>query len=861
MKVYPKIPSKRLNKWVHDRRNRWIVRIATVCFVGFLALTLGVIVTFAWFSKDLPSPYKLTNRQVEQSTQIFDRNGVLLYDVYGDKNRTIVQLKDIPQYLKDATIATEDKNFYTHQGFDGAGIARSAIDIATGKGIVGGGSTLTQQLVKNALLTNERTFTRKIKELILSVQIEKRYSKDEILQIYFNEIPYGGTAWGAEAGARQYFGKDVKDLNLLESAILAGLPQEPSYYSPFGVHPDAYKDRTRYVLERMQEDGYITKDQQVQANTELNDYKVPGAPSGLLKAPHFVLYVKDILEKKYGEKTVLQGGLKVYTTLDSKLQDAAQQIVHDQVASEGASYHYSNGAAMVMNPKDGEILAMIGSKDYFATDYDGEFNVATAERQPGSSIKPINYVTGLKKGYTAATLFIDQQTSFPCSGCDGGKYSPQNYDSHFGHGHGGLILMRDALAESLNIPAVKMLALNGVQSMIDTAHDMGITTLNNGNYGLALTLGGGEIKMVDMMGAYSAFANGGMRVDPNPILKITDSSGHILEQANLNPTRRVLDPGLAFIMSDMLADYNAKLPTFGRTAASNFVFPGHTVAVKTGTTDLIRDNWTFGYTPSYVVGTWVGNNDNTPINGKFASGVTGGAPMWHKIFTRLFQMYNVPEEKFQQPDDVVKVQIDPVTGAKATSGGKSEFFLKPTVPGFSSATQTLHLCTDEKKLARPVDDAAGMSFDQIFIRAGDPFSPGGWVPFDPPTDYCSTPRGQNGSSVIVTVTSPTSGSNIGSSVNVSATAAGPNPIDQVQFFFDGVLACSDNHGPNFHCSFNISGSTQQGSHAISARAVDNQGTSGDSSGITVNYLKTGGVLGDWVDCAKNPKKCQPLPGF
>jgi 1A family penicillin-binding protein len=864
MKVYPKIPSKKLNKWVHDRRNRWVVRIATVAFIGFLTLTVGIVVAFAWFSKDLPSPYKLTNRQVEQSTQIFDRNGVLLYDVYGDKNRTLVQLKDIPQYLKDATIATEDKNFYNHQGFDTTALARSVYDIASGKGAISGGSTLTQQLVKNALLTNERSFTRKIKELILSVQIEKRYSKDEILQIYFNEIPYGGTAWGAEAGARQYFGKDVKDLNLLESAILAGLPQEPSFYSPFGAHPDAYKDRTRYVLQRMEEDGYVTKDQQNQALTELADYKVPGAPSGLLKAPHFVLYVKDLLEKKYGEQTVLEGGLKVYTTLDSKLQDVTQQIVQNQVGSEGATYHYSNGAAMVLNPKDGEILAMVGSKDYFASNYDGQFNVTTAARQPGSSIKPINYITGLKRGYTAATLFVDSPTSFPCSSCPDGNYTPMNYDHRFGHGHGGLILMRDALAESLNIPAVKMLALNGLPAMLDTAHDLGITTLTNtSSYGLSLTLGGGDVKMVDMMGAYSSFANGGMRVDPTAILKVTDSSGKVLEQTNLSPTRRVLDPGLAFIMSDMLADYNAKLPTFGTAAASNFVFPGHEVAVKTGTTDDIRDNWTFGYTPSYVVGTWVGNNDNSPINGRFASGVTGGAPMWHKIFTKLFSMYNVPQEQFQRPDDVVQVPIDPVTGAKFSSGGRMEYFTKSTVPGFSTASQTLHLCTDQKKLARPVDDAAGMSYDQVFVKVGDAFSPGQWSPFDPPTDSCDVPRGQNGSSIVVNVTSPAPGSNVGSSITVSATAAGPNPIQQVQFLFDGTLACSANTSPAFSCSFNISDTTQAGTHTISAHATDNQGSSGDSGGVSVNYVKNGGgVIGDWITvCAKDPKKCQPNLGF
>lgn len=841
MKIYPRLPSRRVQTWAQaKRKNRWVVKVATfvfVLFLGFTALTIGA---FAWLSKDLPSPYRLTNRDVEQSTQIFDRNGELLYDIYGDKNRTLVALKDIPQYLKDATIAIEDKTFYTHKGFDLTGWGRSVKEIVVDRQLTGG-STLTQQLVKNALLSNERTIDRKIKEFILSVQIENRYSKDEIFQIYFNEIPYGGTAYGAEAGARQYFGKSVKDLNLLESAILAGLPQSPTYYSPFGANPIIYKSRTTDVLRRMREDGFITSEQEKKALEELEAYKFDGTPTGVIKAPHFVLYVREQLVSRYGEKLVMSGGLKVITTLDYKLQEPSQKVVADQVASEGKNYRYSNGAAMIMNPKTGEVLAMVGSKDYFAKDYDGNFNVTTAERQPGSSIKPLNYVTGLKKGYTAATLFIDKKTDFPCQGCPGGVYSPRNYDGRYEHGSNGLILMRDALAQSLNIPAVKMLAMNGVQAMIDTAHDLGITTLQDpSRYGLSLTLGGGEVKMIDMAVAYSAFANGGLRVDPVTILKVTDSSGKVLEEFKPTEGRRVLDAGIAFIMNDMLSDNNAKLPAFGTFGVSNLSVPGKTIAVKTGTTDDIRDNWTMGYTPSYVVGTWVGNNDNSPISGRLSSGLTGAAPIWKKIMVKLYEITKAPEEKFVKPDNVIQVQIDSVYGTKPVSGNstKYEYFTKTTVPGNTATVKTLRLCSDQKKLATAADEAAGQAYDQVFVNVSDQFSQGQWTPFEPPTDKCTAYRGgAAGNEIAVSITSPANGAAVGPSFDVTATAVGPYPITKVEFYLDSTstLYCTTSTSP-YTCSF----STTNGSHSIIAKAYDTQGVTGSAS-ITVTV--SGGTGG------------------
>lgn len=831
MKIYPKIPSRRINQWAQKRqKNRWVTKLATGIFILFLAFTASTIVAFAWLSKDLPSPYKLTDRDIEQSTQIFDRNGELLYDIYGDKNRTLVALKDIPQYLKDATISIEDKSFYTHKGFDPLAVLRVAKEAVVDRSL-SGGSTLTQQLVKNALLSNERTVTRKIKEFILSVQIERRYTKDEILQIYFNEVPYGGTAWGAEAGARLYFNKSVKEVNLLESAILAGLPQLPTYYSPYGANPDAYKTRTAQVLRRMKEDGYITTDVEKKALSDLETYKFQARSDGLIKAPHFSLYVRELLVARYGEKLVMSGGLKVTTTLDYRIQEAAQKIVADQVASEGKNYRYSNAAAMVTNPKTGEVLAMVGSKDYFAEDYDGQYNVTTALRQPGSSIKPINYVTGLKKGYTAATLFVDQKTDFPCPSCPGGAYTPQNGDRRYGHGTNGLILMRNALGESLNLPAVKMLALNGITSMMDTARDLGITTFGDpSNYGLSLTLGAGEVKMLDMMVAYSAFANGGLRVDSVSILKVTDSKGKVLEEFKPTPGQRVLDAGHAFIINDILADANAKLPTFGRGGVNTLTVPGKTVAVKTGTTDDIKDNWAMGYTPSFVVGAWVGNNDNTALSGRLVSGLIGGAPIWKKIFVKVFEITKAPEEKFQRPDNVVQVAIDAVYGTKPIEGSptKLEWFTKNTVPGNTANVRTLRLCKDQKKLATPADEAAGQAYDQVFVRVSDSFSAGQWVPFDPPTDKCTAYRGGAGSNEIaVGITSPANGATVGTSFTVSATAVGPYPITRVEFFLDGNLVGTSTTSP-YSYDYGLPATTP-GAHTVSVKAYDTQGVTGSAS--------------------------------
>lgn len=495
-------------------RARIISIAVTVFFVGVVASILLTVALFAYYAKDLPRPDKV--RRVEGiSTVITDRNGIVLYDVYNDQNRIPVEFTDMPKTLREATIAIEDKEFYSHQGFDLKGMLRAVKNMLLGQGLQSG-STLTQQLVKNVLLTSEQRIPRKIKEFILAVQIEKKYTKDQILQMYLNEAPYGGPYWGVESASQAYFGKHAKDLNLIESAILAGLPQRPSYYSPFSSNPRAYVPRTVDVLRRMREDGYITKNQETEATEMLAKVKFTDT-GGNFKAAHFVIYVRSLLEEKFGEKSVEGGGLRVTTTLDYQIQEAAEKIVAEEI-EKAKDLKIGNGAAMVMNPKNGEILAMVGSKDYFAKDYDGNVNVVMSLRQPGSSIKPVTYATALIKGYPTSYLLMDTETVFPVVGQK--DYVPVNYDGKF---HGP-VQIRYALGNSLNIPAVKMLARVGLKDMLTTAYEMGFTSLepstaNMQRFGLSVTLGGGDVRLFDMVTAYSAFANGGNKVEPTSILK------------------------------------------------------------------------------------------------------------------------------------------------------------------------------------------------------------------------------------------------------------------------------------------------------------------------------------------------------
>ena len=505
----------------------WIV-------IGFLVILFSSVIFFA---TQIPSPEDLTNRDVAAATKILDKNGELLYDIYLDQNRTPVKLSEIPTYVKEATISIEDKDFYKHGGFSIIGITRALFDTITSRSIAGGGSTLTQQLVKNALLTSETSLVRKLKELILAIQVEKKYTKDQILEMYLNEIPYGGTAYGIEAAANLYFGKHASELNLSEASLLAGLPQRPSVYSPYGTHPELSKKRQKEVLRRMVEDGYINKDQEKAAESVELTYRTKQNELGF-KAPHFVLYVKQKLIEQFGDKLVEQGGLKVTTTLDYKLHEKAQEIVKKEVEKLNSS-KIGNGAAVVIDPKTGEILSMVGSKDYFGDSlpegcsegdscvFEPNVNASLSLRQPGSATKPITYAKALEKGYTANYTLMDTKTEFP--GGDQPSYVPVNYDGQF---HGP-VQVRYALGNSYNIPAVKMLALVGVKDVLEQGYRMGITTWepseeNVNSVGLSLVLGGREVRLLDLTSAFGALANKGEQMDPVSILKVTDSNGKTL---------------------------------------------------------------------------------------------------------------------------------------------------------------------------------------------------------------------------------------------------------------------------------------------------------------------------------------------
>jgi penicillin-binding protein 1C len=641
-----------------------------------LFLILTGVGFYYYVLKDLPSPTILSTDAQPQSTKIYDRNGTLLYTIYGNKNSSFVPLSHIPKLVQKATIAIEDKDFYRHGAIDFRGIARAAYLIATHKQLQGG-STLTQQLVKTSLLSPERTVQRKVKEVVLSFITEILYSKDKVLEMYLNQVPYGGTAYGVEAASQTYFGKKVKDLSLAESAFLAGLPESPTTFSPFGSHPEFAKARQETILEKMYEQGYITKKDMVKARSEKLQFQ---KFSNNINAPHFVLYVKDLLVKKYGAKIVEEGGLKVTTSLDLKIQDFAEGTVATEVASL-KDYHVSNGAVLITKPGTGEILAMVGSRNYFDTeDTDGNVNIALAHLQPGSSIKPINYATGLVRGYTAATPFIDQALCFPSGGT---SYCPRNYDGKFT----GVVQMRQALGNSKNIPAVEMLKINTIEAMIATASAMGISTFTEpAKYGLSLTLGGGEVTMLDMATAYGVFANQGYRVDLHPILRIVDAKGKALEEYK-PPTsamfgKRVISAGVAYIISHILLDNNARLDAFGPN--SQLKIDNQPVSVKTGTTNDYRDNWTIGYDSDFVVVTWVGNNDHTAMN-NLVSGVTGAAPIWNKVMRHLLEKN--PAKWPNRPYDVIGKYICSTSGLLPPPAGtpdscptRFEYFVKGTEP-------------------------------------------------------------------------------------------------------------------------------------------------------------------------------------
>jgi penicillin-binding protein 1C len=788
------IPSQRTSRALYIARRRrgrqptnGAVTIASrlglvlVLFVAVLAvatLVSGVTAAgaaYAYFAKDLPDPNTLVERSSTfKTTKIYDRTGQhVLYEIFdplGGK-RTRVALSEIPLDLRNATIAFEDQNFYTNPGFDYRGLLRVAWYAIRGDRIMGA-STITQQLIKAVLLSPEQTIDRKIKEIILSVEVSRRFSKDQILEMYLNENNYGNLSYGVEAAAENYFGKTAKELKLAESALLAGLPQAPALHT---ASVEAMKAQRARVLDSMLREGYITVEQAVAAKAEpivLNQKRYS------IEAPHFVMYVRDLLERRYGTQALYTGGLSVYTTLDLDMQHLAEQRVTAQVDKLRTQFNAHNAALVAIRPDTGEILTMVGSVDYFDNSIDGQVNIATSDRQPGSSFKPFAYVTAFGAGdlrdangnpkppLTPATMVMDVRTSF--NDYPNPPYIPENVDGKWR----GPLRLRQALAMSENIPAIKVTDYAGIKSIISTAHKMGITGLTReGYYGLSITLGGGEVKLLDMAFAYSVFANNGVMagapvppadrkvgladIAPAAILRVTDSDGKVLEEFR-EPTRKeVIKPQAAFMLTDIMSDNAARAPFFGW---DNPLYLGtRPNAAKTGTTTDWKDNWTMGYTPELVTGVWVGNTNGEQMKNSFGS--TAAAPLWHDFMADVYKTIapfkDTPPSTFKAPAGLERVEVCAVSGLKATKNCPNktmELFMKGQTPTKEcDVHQVFRIDKANGKLATPQtppEDVEEKVFEIFPPEAAD------WVREEkipqPPKEYSDRGTGLGGDVAILT---------------------------------------------------------------------------------------------------------------
>lgn len=747
------------------RKNSLLVKILfrTVLVLGVFSVVGGAVAVFI-LSYSLPSVEQLGSREVTQSTRIYDRTGkILLYEVGGGKQRIVVPFQEIPQTLKDATIATEDERFYEEPAFDWRAIIRAVlVNLRLREGYVGqGASTITQQLARNAFLAPEKTFAgklkRKFKELLIAVRLNRQYTKDQILELYLNEVPYGPTIYGVEAASQAYFGKSVKELSLSESALLAALPRAPSYYAG---HPRELAERSRYVLRRMRDLGKIS-DQEL-AHALASPAAIAPRRAGL-KAPHFVMAVQEYLVRKYGERVVERGGLRVISTLDWDLEQAAERAVEVGAKRNEDLYGGTNAALIAEDPKTGEVLALVGSRDYFDTAREGNFNVATQGlRQPGSALKPFVYLTAFEKGYTPETILFDVPTNFDTTGEPSRAYEPENFDGVFR----GPVSLRTALAQSINVPAVKTLYLAGIDAVIENARRFGLTTLQDPrHYGLSLVLGGGAVRLADLVHAYATLAAEGVRRSQTFVLEVRDSSGRILERYQPRE-ERVADPYYPRLVTSILSDEKAREGLF-RNSLGLTVFPGYDVALKTGTSDDYRDAWALGYTPNIVIGVWAGNNDNSPMKKK-GSSILAAVPIWHDVMKEALRRR--PKERFTPPE------VRPPS--------------KPILEGVYPAGQGIHSIL-------------------YFVRRDDPF---GSPPDDPSRDpqfpnwergvlawFAERPeelrrfeaaRSAEGGALadlpLVAISEPRAGETIGARVRVAAKIAGSEKIKGVSLYFNGA---------------------------------------------------------------------------
>lgn len=832
-----------------NKRRAWhIVRnIFFICF-GIGAVMGGLLLLWVSFIK-LPDFNSFEAGRLADSTKIYDRTGeIVLYDLGTDARRTSIPHEEMGAAIKNATVAIEDWNFYQHAGIRPTSMIRALLaDIRHGAAVQGG-STITQQAIKKSLLSDDKTPIRKAKEIVLALKLEREYTKDEILGIYLNVIPYGGNIFGIQEASRAFLGKDPKDLTLAEAAYLASIPNAPTHFSPYGSYLDDLEDRKNLTLSRERELGFITEEEYQSAKAEKVVWQEQKSQG--IKAPHFVFFIKDYLEQKYGADMVESGGLKVITTLDYTMQEKAEDAVELFTLGEKKQINDGNAGLVAIDPKTGQILAMVGSRNYFDKDIDGNFNVTTARRQPGSSFKPYVYATALKLGYTPETVLFDVPTEFntrcdpygqpypgtPKSVC----YMPQNYDGRY---HGPMT-MREALARSMNVPAVKMLSIVGITNSIKTAQDMGITTLTDpSRYGLALVLGGGEVRLLEMTSAYGVFASEGTRHPYAGVLTVTTKNGQVLETWQDTPINDVLPRNVALTMTDILHDNPARTPTFGANSA--LYFPDREVSVKTGTTNNFKDSWTVGYTPSLVAGVWMGKNNNTSM----PVGVTA-APLWHEFMKNALK--DTPTETFPRPDpdpDFASLPpvlrgywqgnqtyvIDTVTGNLATDmtpiGTRKEVVI-------TDVHDILHWVKPEDPRSGPPSNPSAEPLYKNFetaVRAWWGANSSQYQIIDPsqtPTQIDTIHTTNNAAQVAITSPTPNALVAQGAGISVSAISAGTFPLTKMNVFLNGVyVGSAEGTVPIFSFTPRDITGVRSGQNTISIQGFDSIGQTGNASVI------------------------------
>lgn len=775
------------------RQKKIILRTIGGLIIIFLGA--GTAALFYLFSliKELPVLDQIANRQLAQSTQIYDRTGtILLYEIHAEEKRTVIAFEEIPDYLKKAAIAIEDRNFYEHPAFDWRAIVRAVFNNLI-RGQIQGASTITQQLAKNAFLSPEKTLRRKIKELILSIQLERRYTKDEILSSYLNQISYGAGLYGVETASRAFFGKSARELNLAESALLAALPQAPSYYSPWGYHQDELKQRQEFILNTMYDVEFIDAEERDRAKSTKLVFLPPS--SGNIKAPHFVMEIKEQLVNRYGEEMVQKGGLKVITTLDYELQKLAETAIAEGAERNEKLYQGKNAALVAQDAKTGQILALVGSRDYFDIKNEGNFNVATRGlRQPGSALKPFVYLTAFEKGYTPETIIFDVPTEFTannptCPAIVDFKntnpvcYHPQNFDGKFR----GAVDFKNALAQSLNVPSTKVLYLAGINNVLKTLQSFGITTLTDPQrYGLSLVLGGGEVKLIELVGAFSVLSQEGIKRPQIMILKAEDADGKVLEEYQ-EKSEKVNEPFYPRIINSILSDKDLRQPLFSASLGLT-VFSDQEVALKTGTTNDFHDAWAIGYTPSLVVGVWAGNNDNTALQQQ-AGSILAAVPIWHAFLTEVFKK-QTNSETFTRPEKVL--------AEKPILRGEAVIQYKVNNVEYPQIHDTLYYLDKDNPQGpapqNPENDPQFENWEEELIN---------WLKINLPdfSRYNQTPPesflgsvNENNANLEILEFSPNNGEYAKDGIRVRAVVKSNNNLDKIELYWNGQLI--DRKSPN-----------------------------------------------------------------